>query len=363
MYVTDISIGTPPQPFRAIIDITQSNLFVPSINCTDNAYEAEYCLYHLMYDSEASTTYRSNLTPAQLHYYGVYTSGNLSQDSVHIGNISVEKHVFQEATMWRPAYLIDWDEQYDSVLGLSRLRVIDPYDNFDVPSLSENVRLHNTLDRNVFAIRHPLTDADEGQLILGGVDESIASSIVRLALIENPIDGDDSNFIAYASAGWVVAASSLTLGAYLNQESLTIPLPNYVAVLTNGYGNMWFPQHMAAQIAEHLQWDDWLDDFPCEQRDRFPILTISLGAQRHDFVLSPWQYMPEVINLEGQKRCLLPFHPMYQDGKHPDYILLGGSFLASFYTEFDLDEMTIGSKFYTTLRIHLAEVFHSGKLY
>ncbi|KAF2266405.1 acid protease [Lojkania enalia] len=218
MYVTDISIGMPPQPSRAIIDITQSNLFVHSINCTDHIqeWEVENCLYHLMYDSVASSTYQSNLTPARLHYYGVYTWGNLSQDTVHIGDISVEKHVFQEATMWHPGYMIDWDEQYDSVLGLSHLRARNTYDNFDVSSLLENMVRQNTLDRNVFAIRHPRTDADEGQLILGGVDDSITRSVIKLALVDSPLDGDDSNFIAFASAGWVVAASSLTLGAYLD---------------------------------------------------------------------------------------------------------------------------------------------------
>jgi hypothetical protein len=298
-----------------------------------------------MYDSVVSSSYQPNLTPAQLHYYGVYTWGNLSQDSIHIGDISIEKHVFQEATRWHPAYLIDWDEQYDSVLGLARLRERNTYDNFNVPGLLENLGQQNTLDRNIFTIRHPRTDADEGQLILGGVDDSISHSIIRLAVLDDPLDGDDSNFIAFASAGWIIAASSLTLGTYLNRNPLTIPLPNYIAVLTNGYGNIMLPTYMARQIAEYLQWDDWLDDFPCEQRNQFPSLTISLGLQQHAFVLSPWQYMSKVTDPEGRQRCLLPFHPMYQDGAHPDYILLGGAFLASFYTEFDFDQKTIGCKF------------------
>lgn len=340
-------MGTPPQPFRAHIDITQSNFFVPSINCTNQTrhHEVEYCLYHLMYSSVSSSTYEPDLTPARLHYYGVYTRGNLSKDIVHIGGVSVKQQIFQEAIMWHPAYLIDWDEQYDTVLGLARLREINTYDDFDVPGLVENMVEQNTLDRNVFALRLPRTDTEEGLLILGGVDDAMAGSVIRIPLVDVPLDSDDSNFVPYASAGWVVNTSSLVLDAYLDQDPLTVPLPGYVAVLSNGYTGMMFPFAIKKRIASYLQWDDWLDDFPCEQRNRFPNFTIALGPQDYLLVLSPWQYMHEVINGEGEQRCLLPFHALYEDAPHPDYILLGAAFMAGLYTEFDLGAKTIGCKY------------------
>ncbi|KAF2176815.1 acid protease [Zopfia rhizophila CBS 207.26] len=344
MYITDLSIGTPPQPFRAIIDITQSNLFVPSWNCTKNPdrYEVEDCLYHLMYDSAASSTYEPELTPAKLHYYGVYTWGNLSRDDISIGDVSTTGQIFQEASMWHPAYLVDWDEQYDSALGLARFHATNLYDDFNVTSPLENMVQQKVLDRNIFALKHPRTDDEEGELILGGADESFVNSIITLPLINTPAVGNDLNFIAFASAGWQVLASSLSLDSYLDNGPLEIPLPNYIALLTNGYTNMMFPRQMAHQIAEHLDWTDWLDDFSCEKRHRFPNVTIALGPQQHRFVLSPWQYMHEVVDLEGRKRCTLPFHPLVEDGEHPNYILLGTAFLASWYAEFDLDKETIG---------------------
>jgi saccharopepsin len=246
--------------------------------------------------------------------------------------------------MWHPAYLIDWDEQYDAVLGLARRPVNDTYDDYQAPSIVENMVQQKTLDRNIFSITLPRTDGDQGQLVLGGVDESMADSVIKLPLVDVPLDGDDANFIPYASAGWVVNTSRLMLDTYLDQNPLTVSLPGYVAVLTNGYTGMMFPYTIKKRLARYLQWDNWLDDFPCEQRNRFPNFTITLGPRDHPFVLSPWQYMHEVINAEGEQRCLLPFHALYEDSPHPDYVLLGAAFMASFYTEFDLNAKTIGCK-------------------
>ncbi|KAF2174778.1 acid protease [Zopfia rhizophila CBS 207.26] len=317
MYITDLSIGTPPQPFRAIVDITQSNLFVPSWNCTTNPHrhEVEYCLFHLMYDSAASSTYKPELTPATF----IITAFILGE-------------IYRETT----------SALYDSALGLARFHATNLYNDFNVASPLENMVQQKVLNRNIFALKHPRTDDEEGELILGGADESFVDSLITLPLINTPADGNDLNFIAFASAGWQVAASSLSLDSYLDNGPLQIPLPNYIAVLTNGYTNMMFPRQMAHQIAEHLDWTDWLDDFSCEKRHSFPNVTIALGPQQHRFVLSPWQYMHEVVDPEGRKRCTLPFHPLVEDGEHPNYILLGAAFLASWYAEFDLDKETIG---------------------
>ena len=194
----------------------------------------------------------------------------------------------------------------------------------------------NALDRNLFAIKHPRTDDGYGELILGSVDEAFTDSLVTLPL-PNINGGKDVSFNAFASAEWQVAASSLSLASYKNNPSLVGSLPNYIAVFSNSYTNVMFPQPIADRMGSHLNWSNYLDNFSCNNRNSFPNLTIVFGSQQHEFELSPSQYMHEIINPKRQTRCILPFSPLYKEEEHPDYTALGSAFLASWYSKFDFD--------------------------
>ncbi|KAF2680463.1 hypothetical protein K458DRAFT_445192 [Lentithecium fluviatile CBS 122367] len=222
MYITDLTVGSPPQFFRAVV-----------------------------------------------HRYGVYTWGHLSRDTIGRGNISVAAQDFQEAASWHALYLIDWDEQYDSALGLARFKGANGYDDFREYGPPESLRRKSN-------------------------------------------------------------------------NALHFSLPDYIAVLPNSYTHMMFPRWIADKIALHLNWTDWLDDFPYSEHRNFPDLTFNLGPQEHEFVRSPWQYMHEVVDPEGKMRCTLPFNTLYDTDEHPDYILLGNAFMASWYLDFDLEKETIG---------------------
>lgn len=72
-YMGPIGIGTPPQQFHVIFDTGSTDLWVPSVRCTDEA-----CTNKSSYNSTASRTYVANGTPYSIQYGSGAVSGIIS---------------------------------------------------------------------------------------------------------------------------------------------------------------------------------------------------------------------------------------------------------------------------------------------
>ena len=75
------------------MDTGSSNLWVPSKQCTSIA-----CFLHTKYDSSSSSTYKSNGTSFEIRYGSGSMEGFVSQDTMRIGDITIPKLDFAEAT-------------------------------------------------------------------------------------------------------------------------------------------------------------------------------------------------------------------------------------------------------------------------
>lgn len=157
-YSADISLGTPHQKFRVILDTGSSKFWVPSSKCRSDA-----CAGHNKYNSSASPTYKANGTAFSINYGLGFAEGFLSQDTLGVGNLNVRKQVFGEALKQTGAPVAS----FDGILGLA-------YDSLSggvTPPFYNMIR-QGLLDEPVFSFRLGPSEEDPGEVVFGGVNRS-----------------------------------------------------------------------------------------------------------------------------------------------------------------------------------------------
>ena len=319
------------------MDTGWSDLFVPSSKCADS-----YCDLHQLYDASLSSSYAPDGSPVQVHYGGLYTEGNVSQDTVRVADLQVLGQSFEEASLLRPVPLY-FDNIFDTVLGLARIPPNVSRDStLEARSLLQNIVDQGLLKRNNFALDLPRKDGEVGQLTLG-VTADDKDGLVEFPVRE--ISASDHALPDDLNAGWQVEASSVSLGDPSDPKSVHGPLINCTAVLASGYPFIDLPSDLHRSIKTRVNSDpDQYGTLDCNRRSSLPNLTVSLGPSNssHGFTLTPWDYLLEVHFEDVGTRCLSTFTAHAES--EGNYIVLGSAFLTGVYSIFDLDAKTISRR-------------------
>jgi hypothetical protein len=91
VYITEITVGTPPQSFRVLLSISDSDILLPSDLCDFT------CEDNHRYQSKLSSTYVPNGTALGRYYVRFSASGVVSQDTVRIAGIEIKNVSFAQA--------------------------------------------------------------------------------------------------------------------------------------------------------------------------------------------------------------------------------------------------------------------------
>jgi Eukaryotic aspartyl protease. len=216
---SEISIGTPPQTFKVVLDTGSSNLWVPSSQCSSIA-----CFLHSKYDSSSSSTYQQNGTEFEIRYGSGSLSGFVSKDTLQIGDLKVEGQDFAEATN-EPGLAFAFG-RFDGILGLG-------YDTISVNKMVPpfyHMINQKLVDEPVFAFYLGDTnkDGDNSVATFGGIDEShYTGELIKIPLRRKAYWEVELNSIALGNN----VAELENTGVILDTGTSLIALPSTMAEL------------------------------------------------------------------------------------------------------------------------------------
>ncbi|EKD15008.1 uncharacterized protein L3040_003793 [Drepanopeziza brunnea f. sp. 'multigermtubi'] len=310
-YFSEITIGTPPQTFKVVLDTGSSNLWVPSSQCGSIA-----CYLHTKYDSSSSSTYKKNGTAFEIRYGSGSLSGFTSEDTMSIGDLKIKNQIFAEATQ-EPGLAFAFG-RFDGILGLG-------YDTISVnkiPPPFYNMVNQELLDEPVFAFYLGSTDKgeeDQSEAIFGGVNKDhFTGKITEIPLRRKAYWEVDLDAITFGDA----TAELENTGVILDTGTSLIALPSTLAELLN--------KEMGAKKGYNGQYT-----VDCAKRDSLPDMSFTLSG--HEFTITPYDYI-----LEVQGSCISSFMGMDFPEPVGPLAILGDAFLRKWYSIYDLGKGTVG---------------------
>lgn len=306
-YYSEISIGTPPQNFKVVLDTGSSNLWVPSTQCGSIA-----CYLHNKYDSSASKTYKKNGTEFEIRYGSGSLSGFTSNDDVSVGSLKIKHQCFAEATS-EPGLAFAFGK-FDGILGLG-------YDTISVNKITPpfyNMIDQKLVDEPVFAFYLGSTDQNS-EVVFGGVDKDhYEGKLHKLPVRRKAYWEVDFEAIGFGDS----VAKLENTGAIVDTGTSLIALPTTIAELLN------------TEIGAKKGWNGQYS-VDCSKRDSLPDLTFTLTE--HNFTISAYDYI-----LEVQGSCISAFMGMDFPEPVGPLAILGDAFLRRYYSVYNLGDNTVG---------------------
>lgn len=309
-YFSEISIGTPPQDFKVVLDTGSSNLWVPSRDCGSIA-----CYLHSKYDHSDSSTYKKNGSEFEIQYGSGSLSGYVSQDTFRIGDLVVKHQDFAEATA-EPGLAFAFG-RFDGIMGLGYKTISV---NGIVPPFY-NMLDQGLLDEPVFSFYLSDTNDEgaESECMFGGINKDhYTGEMVKIPLRRKAYWEVDLDAIKFGKE----KAELDDTGVILDTGTSLIALPSTLAELLN--------REIGAKKGFNGQYS-----VECEKRDSLPDLTFTLTG--HDFTISAYDYI-----LEVQGSCISAFFGMDIPAPAGPLVILGDAFLRKWYSVYDLGNNAVG---------------------
>ncbi|KAF8150777.1 aspartic peptidase domain-containing protein [Crassisporium funariophilum] len=164
-YMCTVQIGTPPKPFRLLVDSGSGDLWVGGEGCQSN--DGGDCGPHALLGPKSSTTFRGSKEEWAIGYVSGSVAGFLVRDDINIGGLMLKSHTFgaamNESKDFTPA-----DIPFDGLLGLATSIISQQR----VPTFLDSLYASHLISAPIASYKIPrLADGkDDGELTLGAMN-------------------------------------------------------------------------------------------------------------------------------------------------------------------------------------------------
>lgn len=200
-YFCNANLGTPPRPFKLLVDTGSSDLWVPDDNCHGDSKESEStpgCGNHSSIGPNSSSSFkRIEEEIFFIIYVSGYAIGNMATDHVSIAQLTIENLKFGTAIKESQS-IISANSPWDGILGLG-LPALSHEPN--ATSFLDALKNQSLITQNVVSFKIPRhrdaqKENSEGEMTIGGMnpDRYIQDTLVTVKNVnkkgfwEAPID-------------------------------------------------------------------------------------------------------------------------------------------------------------------------------
>lgn len=307
-YLMEIGIGSPRRSFLVIVDTGSCDFWVTDHQCDEYA-----CHNKERYNQFNSRSGSEPLGPFDIKYIDSQIKGHLYRDHVYLGDSRVDDMSFGGATY------LDGDSlkgsSFDGIIGLC-----PGGSQWKGGSLLQNLYEHQYIDQQRFSIWLSPDPREGGILTLGRFADEYAGGKIQW-------------FKSIRQSKWATKLSSFKFGKKEFGDMKAI------AVVDSGCTSIILPTRIANEL--HYQMGARFSklanmyEVRCEDVWNFPHIHFTIGGLKVS--LSSDQYITE-----HDHGCfsLIDDRDVVRKGK--ETFILGGPFLRSYFTAYDLDNRRFG---------------------
>ncbi|XDA88007.1 hypothetical protein R6Z07F_017345 [Ovis aries] len=293
-YVGNITIGTPPQEFRVIIDNSSSDLWVTSVYC-----QSPSCC-------ECPPPSKCKWRKFDLHYGFGKITRVLASETIWVGTAAARNQTIGLTKNQIGGFLEN--SPYDGILGLA-------YPNLarhEATPLFDNLKRQGVISQPVFALflsREPLKSS---LLMLGGVDHAYHNGALKWVPVTQ-------------ARLWQITMNCVSINKMVAACS-----GGCQAIVDSGSSVLAGPIQVGHSIFKHI------NPNPKEKNQTLPPIIFTINGM--DFPVSPKYYIQKV----SKDICFISCHGGMEDMSPSETWVLSDIFLRAYFTVFDRSKNKIG---------------------